>query len=462
MSNIHYEGAQQNTFYEAPIPLLMGNIPFGDFTTSGGEYHYQKYYVLSSGNYYRKYNDTYDTYYYTSTRNAYVLYNKQFNTYVLTFANILYFYPNVRNITSNNNMDQGSLYLNPFVNDTTGYCSFQNLNNARIKKLYYNDSTDKFQYNYGKDFYDYNKCIYINSVKDMTNIAGIYYPIYAGNSVVSSNPQTYSSEQIFYLSSGIPSSNSTVVLSAYTPSASIVYSNNHYIRMQFSYDNYYQNFYPNDTNLLRTNDLSDLDGNDVCGLYCSLSGNFSTSGGLILGSIVLSGDNSSDLIGNTNPTYNQPINNDIFYIGNNNLALTPTNNNCYWLIGASYKENQDREYLVQILTDYMQSIDQNTVYKKWRYFILKGDSHNPLDYNDFWYWDPPENIRQSLFKASTKWNNEYINEYTFTPYGEATGSITLRVAGCTKTGASVAKFKYIQTTTKTYIGNWLTPQSEWV
>lgn len=97
----------QSLFYKAPIPLLIGNLPFGDdFKNKRHEYEYLNYYIVPKIN--------------SSNEYGVLLYSKFLDNYIVLkepLTTWAFIYPAF-------SINNEYYYLNPFVNDVNGACSW--------------------------------------------------------------------------------------------------------------------------------------------------------------------------------------------------------------------------------------------------------------------------------------------------------------------------------------------------
>lgn len=97
----------QSLFYKVPIPLLIGNLPFGDdFKNKRHEYEYLNYYIVP------KINSTneYGVLFYSKFLDNYIVLKESLTTWA-------FMYPAF-------SINNEYYYLNPFVNDVNGACSW--------------------------------------------------------------------------------------------------------------------------------------------------------------------------------------------------------------------------------------------------------------------------------------------------------------------------------------------------
>lgn len=133
----------QHMFYEIPIPLIIGNLPAGDFLQHLNEYEYLKIYKVPS-------------------QDKCIYWSKFHNNYIMRNLNDLrYMFPRLK-------INNFYYSLNPFMNDLNGICSWINEDFHKISKIYYNTQTFKYEAGFGQDVYDYNGFLYSLNAKDYT------------------------------------------------------------------------------------------------------------------------------------------------------------------------------------------------------------------------------------------------------------------------------------------------------
>lgn len=112
---------------------------------------------------------------------------------------------------------------------------------------------------------------------------------------------------------------------------------------------------------------------------------------------------------------------------NNGRVETVGRGSAYWYMGKTY-DLEKPKFLVQLRSTQFMNTKEHL--KPNRYFILDGDSHNPVNYRKFYYFDAPNMLEKyptsiyysdspdysALFKSASNWtnvHNQYINEYVF-------------------------------------------------
>lgn len=187
---------RQNVFYKAPVPLLFGNLPFGDnFKEHRHEYHYVDYYVVPQVPA-------------IFNRMGVLFYSEFFKKYILV-ATINTTYSHMFPSLSDK---EGTYYLNPFVNDENGACCWirANLSYANTSDYIAHDSqpggdTSKIYYNFSKDRYEHGFGEYVWSYNDC------YFPIYMKNN---NNGYYTQTDDAMSITSVINSSNSSVSITS--------------------------------------------------------------------------------------------------------------------------------------------------------------------------------------------------------------------------------------------------------
>lgn len=153
---------KQSTFYKAPLPLLIGNLPFGDdFQEKRDEYEYLDYYILPSNT--------------TVKYDGFLFYSKFLNNYLFLssdYASWSFMYPIFYTY-------EGPYALNPFVNDTNGACAWsadiQRRNSSNVDdtysstKIYYNFETGRYEKGLGEDTFNINGTWHPLGEKNISN-----------------------------------------------------------------------------------------------------------------------------------------------------------------------------------------------------------------------------------------------------------------------------------------------------
>lgn len=169
----------QNCFYQAPVPLLRGNLPFGDdFKNHKGQYFYKKYWIVPTPRSRNSSSDNQLTNQSTSTtlqqrmQSGVLHYSQFFKKPVLVTYNQFNFgcfYPGFFiNHNGNAYIDTKYFHLNPFVNGNSGCCQWitefgQRLTNAsgtrnfscpsNASSIYYNFQKNCYQWGLGQKFF---------------------------------------------------------------------------------------------------------------------------------------------------------------------------------------------------------------------------------------------------------------------------------------------------------------------
>lgn len=159
-------GVEQYQFYQAPVPLLIGNLPFGDdFKEKRHEYEYLNYYIVPSP----KGVGSRD-----SSQPGVLYYNKFFKKYTIitsAIASWSYLYPGIREGTY-------CYSLNPFVNGPNGACAWimevysydgSRYINTSFKCpniIYYNFSEDRYEVGLGEDVFSKDGFMYQLNMHD--------------------------------------------------------------------------------------------------------------------------------------------------------------------------------------------------------------------------------------------------------------------------------------------------------
>jgi hypothetical protein len=156
----------QKYFYKAPVPLLIGNLPFGDdFKNKRHEYEYLDYYIIPNQ---------------TSNLHGILYYNKFFKNYTIICGestnsnsvplNWSYMYPHFY-------IDGNVWSLNPFVNSPNGSCVWikeeskyspfsdsnyeTNTNDtSSAGSIYYNFTSNQYEWGLGEDVHQYEGVTY--------------------------------------------------------------------------------------------------------------------------------------------------------------------------------------------------------------------------------------------------------------------------------------------------------------
>lgn len=135
--------ATQHMFYEVPIPLIIGNLPVGNFKQHLHEYDYLKIFKVPS-------------------QDKCIYWSKFHNNYIMKkLDRIDYMFPNIE-------VNSDIYAVNPFMNDINGICSWKNNDIHKISKIYYNTETSKYEAGFGQDVCDYDGFLYSLNSKDYT------------------------------------------------------------------------------------------------------------------------------------------------------------------------------------------------------------------------------------------------------------------------------------------------------
>lgn len=130
-------------FYQIPIPLIVGNLPAGDFRQHLNEYQYLKIYKVPS-------------------QDRCIYWSKFHNNYIMKKLDDLeYMFPTIE-------VNSDVYSLNPFMNDLNGICSWKHNAIHKISKIYYNTQTAKYEAGFGQDVNDYDGFLYSLNSKDYT------------------------------------------------------------------------------------------------------------------------------------------------------------------------------------------------------------------------------------------------------------------------------------------------------
>lgn len=133
------------------------------------------------------------------------------------------------------------------------------------------------------------------------------------------------------------------------------------------------------------------------------------------------------LIGNTTANLFRIWPDELPFPTNNGNLESNGRNSAYWYMGKTY-DLENPKFLVQLRSTQFMTIHEHL--KPNRYFILEGNSHNPINYRKFYYFDAPDMLEKypsslyysgspqnsALFKSASNWtgvHNQYINEYVF-------------------------------------------------
>lgn len=153
---------KQSIFYKAPLPLLIGNLPFGDdFKEKRDEYEYLDYYIVPVNG-----GVQYDGFlYYSKFLKNYMFICQDYATWSYMYP-IFYTY-------------EGAFALNPFVNDTNGACAWgidlNGKNSGNIDdpysstKIYYNFTTERYEKGLGEDTFNFNGTWHPLGEKNLSN-----------------------------------------------------------------------------------------------------------------------------------------------------------------------------------------------------------------------------------------------------------------------------------------------------
>lgn len=438
---------KQSIFYKAPLPLLIGNLPFGDdFKSKRDEYEYLDYYIIPVNG-----GVKYD---------GFLFYSKFLKNYLFVsydYATWAYMYPMFYSY-------EGAFALNPFVNDTNGACSWGtdlNLKNGKNRvnqyssaKIYYNFETGRYEKGLGEDTFNFNGTWHPLGAKNLSN----GYFTSASSSKAGSMHLSYCKtldglRNFKYDCPTEESSTYTIVdyqigvgkyFSGDTSAAETVDFSNLADRNNLekpyketaisenfnntlpSYSNYQGKFKIDDSNYFngtslqffyeRLDLLKDLDYEDepnkyekICGIYEN-NGTSSSKNAFALGSIVIGNEQHRDDIGwfiginNTISNINgfvtqysetgQDVNriqatNLISFLRDDYSTYSANLNNYNLVITLGYTwKAEKKKYLVYYVT---KDKDKESIYRRFRLFIVDDDPSLLFSQRKLWYADLPAN-----------------------------------------------------------------------
>lgn len=440
---------RQTFFYKAPIPLLIGNLPFGDdFKEKRGEYEYLDYYILPSNTALR-----YD---------GFLFYSKFLKNYMFLsfdYASWSFMYPIFSTY-------EGAYALNPFVNDTNGACAWsaelqrrnssQTDNTYSSTKMYYNFTTERYEKGLGEDtfnvngtwhplgaknlsngYYDYlsstrtgsmhfSYCTTLSGLRDFKydspheegrNYSITDYQIgvgkyFAPDSSISatvdfSNLANRDNLEKAYKEIAISDNFNSVFPSYAENQGKFKLDDSSYLNYSYNLQYFYE----------RLDLIKDLDHEDepdeyekICGIY----ENNSTENGqyevFALGSIVLGNEQHRDDIGwfiginypysniggffSQSSSSGQDLNriqatNVISILRDDNASFQTNINNYNLIITLGYAwKSEEKKYLVYYVT---RDSDQDAIYRRYRLYIVDKDPSLLFSQRKLWYADLPVN-----------------------------------------------------------------------
>lgn len=451
-------------FYEEPIPIIIGNLPFNDFQTNIDEYQYKKIYKVF-GN-----------------RQGIVHYSEYFNNYEMIFydrnLDYSYLYPKLK-INGHSGDPNHTFILNPYFNDINGICSYiSEYSTSNPTKFIYNTDENAFEWSFGQDFQYFDGLGFNTNIRNLKNV-DYSYGYYTNDIDIKSVVITTKYQENRVNGFNFDSLNSNNL-------GDIGYLKN--LNTNSWYPSATINFEDKER-YLRNDLVKDLDHEDnnsipnLLGVYTSTK----SSSNYVIGAWVLGNEdaNTGRFIGISKDYYGQNTltSSDKTYPWNCFKLLnidSELKNNCYVWYGSTYNLDIPR-HIVRL-----RSKDLTSPYNVNRYFILEGNSKNPLDYKKFWYLDFNEASKTSidttpatLFTPNIKYKSTNYEKLTFKWYNEeddeVKNDIELYAIGLTRknpikmmfgrnsllnlTGGSSSDWKE-EFTYNTFITNWMTSNTQ--
>lgn len=393
-------------FYENPIPLIIGNLPYNYPLGSLNDYNYKKIYTIF-GN-----------------AEGILHYSEFFNNYeiLLNKPKVDELYPKII-LTNENDYSSGQKFvLNPFFNDENGICSYiAEFNTANNSKLFYNTDIDKFEWSFGQSFPYHEGYGFSINARDLKNTNYEYGSYYSEDELKNSSFATtvkfVNNDDTFnFVSLNENSPGNEGTLTSFNQDHS-AYAN---VKIRIEDKDY----------ILRTDIIPDLDYEDdmlnvekILGAYQNKNGSTYIIGSWVLGN---DEDNVGRFIG-INRDYSTPESNvgdepyplNCFKITQDGFEKKlRLDESCYVWYGSTYDLEIPR-HIVRI-----RSKNLNEPYIVNRYFILEGYSKNPLDYDKFWYLDFENasstsiNSPAELFNYPMRFNSKSFEKLTFKWYNK--------------------------------------------
>lgn len=428
-------------FYQSPVPLIIGNLPFGDsFQSSINDYEYLNVYKLIGSN-----------------LSGTLFYSKFFNNYII-LDNAQ---SKIENMFPAFNIGNKSYSINPFINDVNGVCSWISFNKNDASKIHFNFSSSKYEYSLGEDcpYYDglsfqINKVNYFNGAFER-NI-GLGRQINVANiediSLFNlSNDYYVGSKYSLTLENGL---NSELIGINLTFSNTL--SGN--INGNLLSDVYIRSNYVKDLDYEEDNEIP-----NILGVYIKDNSQIS------IGSWVLGNENDKEFgyfIGVNNilspffrNTVNLPNVSNVFEINRKtelstydmeraHVVLTEYTDDFVVLLGMTYNLDTPKYlwYLKSTYNDYEEPFKMN------RLFITDSFSPSLLTLKKFWYAEVPElsSITYAitdikLFQSSMEINSFDIQSLTFKYINlddeeDVNEDVELQIIGMTRKNASYNLF----------------------
>lgn len=358
-----------NLFYQIPIPLTIGNLPYGDFLNHLNEYEYLKVYKVPS-------------------LNMCLYWSKFHNNYILRRLdnNPEYIFPQLK--------AENILYsLNPFMNDLNGICSWINDEINTCSKIYYNTQTSKYEFGFGQDVPTNQGFLY--------NIISKDYNFTAYNDVEIQDygefyEQDFNDLAVWKPASSVKFQYSQNLFENISETKVFQIPNKDILTTQENWDTYIKTdkniTIQDNTYYFRIEDIPDLDGKGICGLYKnSKSDDYYAIGSWVCG---VNGNQEFGKFIGVNARYSSQTY-EKNYIGNS-YEVVKQQQYTKWDFRKSRRDGKD-EYVVLGKTYDLQTpkylVHWNVKgfeqpYRCNRYFILE-DEINPLKARKFWYCDLP-------------------------------------------------------------------------
>lgn len=509
-----------NIFYKAPLPLIIGNLPFSsDFKENKDEYNYLDYYIVPQQN---------------NILGGVLFYSEFFKDYQFIegkYASWQWMYP-FFNIP--NNSTGTSYHLNPFVNDVNGCCSwiagYQDPNTnlyppgiGNQASFYFNFTSNKYEFGFGEDVWTYNKCYFhlpsfslyhgysfsynpisVSSSNELKNLSlvgknfkiGWQHEVMDDPSIsIQMNWDDLSDEnnlsKTFYTRCSNKSLDDTLDPKIYHCSFDLF---NHTKGSP-------SNFIYNKLNILKDLDYEDdpASFNNMLGVY--ENNNENNLKNFLLGNIVIGDETNRDegwFIGvnniNTNLININNIDNSYltttFIESNNFIPVSKSKKiiggkkyevnleNFNFIINFGYTwKNEVKKHLVYYLTT-----DDTGIFRKNRIFIIESSPGNLLNQRKFWYADLPDvEVSLSTFPklfqlpftlGETTFNELVFNYVNLDDEADIKDTLTFKVLGLCRENSTYNLFgiqipkSYFQNNheklnqqTNVYIGYWQCPMT---
>lgn len=373
-------GVMGHGFYKAPGIIVIGALPF-DKDAVAGEYKIKDIYITTI---LKRVNTNGGTSSRFNYNNGVLIYNECLENYTLSPIDgmydgftLSYCYPRMGN------------YINPFVNDSNGFCSWtkrfdfdaSQSNNIYSRKIMYDKDRDLLVRAEHLDQLNKDGYLFRGTTHNLT-YTGEYLPTTEWNYV---NYALYNSEEtLTQITTKLKTDSSTITVKCPAVPTDISYSWKE-ISLTASFK----------TILVRTDFLPDLDHEadknipEICGVYMLRTDIANKANGIGVGSLIMEDKNNKDYryCGIAEALYKDQISlTKIVEIKDDEGNVTSTKSYGYIIekYGISCAGSTSRK-IVKLYSINTNLRDEHYVLS--RMYILEGESWDPLDYKKFWYAD---------------------------------------------------------------------------